>query len=85
MHKSQYNEEEFWRHAKPSVHWDDGCRTNHQQPSWYFSFLGPRHKMAEWVDSKRNPGQQRGNAAAQAHVTVASVTAGMAEMGVEGE
>ncbi|KAK5124014.1 hypothetical protein LTR85_002211 [Meristemomyces frigidus] len=47
-------DEDYWKHSKLGVHWDQGCRIRHQQPSWYFSFLGRRQKMVEWVDSTRD-------------------------------
>lgn len=48
-------DEDYWKHSKLGVHWDQGCRIRHQQPTWYFSFLGRRMKMLEWVaSSKRN-------------------------------
>ena len=46
-------DEDYWHHSKLSVHWDAGCRIRHAQPSWYFSFLGRRHKMVEWMQSLR--------------------------------
>ncbi|KAK4546193.1 hypothetical protein LTR36_002330 [Oleoguttula mirabilis] len=46
-------DEDYWAHSKLGVHWDQGCRIRHQQPSWYFSFLGRRQKMVEWVGGTR--------------------------------
>ncbi|KAK5137621.1 hypothetical protein LTR08_007916 [Meristemomyces frigidus] len=55
--------EDYWQHSKQGVPWDAGCRIRHQQPSWYFSFMGRRYKMVEWVDrshsySNRGYGQR---------------------------
>ncbi|KAK5111575.1 hypothetical protein LTR62_004871 [Meristemomyces frigidus] len=38
-------DEEYWRHSKQGVPWDAGCRIQHSQPAWFFSFQGPRQKM----------------------------------------
>ena len=47
-------DEDYWKHTKLAIHWDAGCRIRHQQPSWYFSFLGRRQKLVEWVDRSHN-------------------------------
>ena len=47
-------DEDYWKHTNLCVHWDAGCRIRHQQPTWYFSFLGRRQKMVEWVDRSHN-------------------------------
>ncbi|TKA69161.1 hypothetical protein B0A55_08961 [Friedmanniomyces simplex] len=41
-------------------HWDDGCRVRHHQPTWYFSFLGDRGKMQQWVEERREIRQGTG-------------------------
>ncbi|EME80059.1 uncharacterized protein MYCFIDRAFT_14959, partial [Pseudocercospora fijiensis CIRAD86] len=40
-------DEKYWSHSKPGVNWDQGCAVSHGQPSWYFSFMGPREDMTE--------------------------------------
>ena len=39
---------DYWRHAKQGVKWDSRCRINHDQPTWYFSFMGRVEKQIEW-------------------------------------
>lgn len=67
-------DEDYWCHASLGVHWDHGCRVKHQQPTWYFSFMGRKQKMVEWVDSRR--GGSRGNSYGYGHI--ATATAGRA-------
>jgi hypothetical protein len=31
-----------------SGQWDKGCRIRHEEPSWYFSFMGSRKIFDEW-------------------------------------
>lgn len=47
-------DEDYWRHSKLGVQWDLGCRVRHKQPTWYFSFLGRRAKMTNWINRPRN-------------------------------
>ncbi|KXT01768.1 hypothetical protein AC579_8923 [Pseudocercospora musae] len=46
-------EGKYWSHSKPGVKWDEGCTVNHGQASWYFSFMGPREDMMEWVKAPK--------------------------------
>ena len=39
-------DKDYWEHHKLKVgKWDRGCRVKHQQPTWYFSFMGRREDM----------------------------------------
>lgn len=31
-----------------SGRWDEGCRVRHDEPTWYFSFMGSRKTFDEW-------------------------------------
>lgn len=39
---------DYWHHADRFVKWDEGCRIRHDQPTWYFSFMGRRTKQAHY-------------------------------------
>jgi len=55
MTKSKFGDHDadYWHHADRHVAWDSECRVNHDQPSWYFSFMGRRGKMVQWTKAKR--------------------------------
>ncbi|KAK3718302.1 hypothetical protein LTR37_005115 [Vermiconidia calcicola] len=46
-------DEDYWKHSRQGVSWDFNCRIRHGQPSWYFSFMGRKQKMMEWVHRPR--------------------------------
>jgi hypothetical protein len=37
-------DEEYWNHHKPGI-WKGKCRIEHEQSTWYFSFLGRKEKL----------------------------------------
>ena len=44
---------DYWKYLASkkrsmSGHYDDGCRVRHDEPSWYFSFMGSRKDHDEW-------------------------------------
>ena len=55
------DDEDYWKHAKLDVPWDSGCRISHDQPTWYFSFLGRKAKMMEWRKEKQDAGHYHHN------------------------
>jgi hypothetical protein len=60
--KLSSEDEDYWKHTKLDVPWDAGCRISHDQPTWYFSFMGRKAKMMEWRKEKQqNSGSSRYN------------------------
>ena len=55
--KLSSNDEDYWKHDNLGVGWDEGCRVSHDQPTWYFSFMGRRGKMMEWNRNKSSGGR----------------------------
>ncbi len=58
--KLSTDDEDYWKHTDLGKAWDDGCRIRHKQPSWYFSFIGRKSKMAEWRQTIHNNKRGRG-------------------------
>ena len=54
------DDEAYWTRGKATVQWDHECRIRHAQPSWYYSFLGRRHKMIDWTKETRTNGSSKG-------------------------
>lgn len=52
MTKTGDIDEDYWRHDDKRQ-WDAGCRINHDQPTWYFSFMGRRSIMRKYMDNKK--------------------------------
>lgn len=46
-------DEDYWRHAERGVKWDYNCRISHDQPTWYFSFMGRPEKRIEWSNKQK--------------------------------
>ncbi len=42
--KLRDDDEDYWNHNKMKDNWDEGCRAQHGQPTWYFSFMGRKAK-----------------------------------------
>lgn len=41
------SDEEYWAHTDRDIPWDRGCRVGHDEPTWYFSFMGKTEKRIE--------------------------------------
>ena len=54
--KLSSDDEDYWHHDDRDIPWNDGCRINHDQPTWYFSFMGRRGRMIEWTKAKKGGG-----------------------------
>ena len=54
--KLSSEDEDYWKHTKLDIPWDAGCRISHDQPTWYFSFMGRKAKMMEWRKEKQQNG-----------------------------
>lgn len=37
--KTRDRDTDYWYHNDPGMKWDDHCRFEHGQPTWYFSFM----------------------------------------------
>lgn len=55
MEKSKFDnrDTDYWKHADRHIDWDRGCRVKHDQPTWYFSFMGRKEKQIEWAKRRR--------------------------------
>ncbi|KAK5684628.1 hypothetical protein LTR17_027177 [Elasticomyces elasticus] len=66
------SDEAFWAKARNKYNssWDKDCRIRHQQPTWFFSFIGERSKMNSWVEGSRvyNQNQNQNQNRAPGHV-----------------
>ncbi|KAK5699159.1 hypothetical protein LTR17_023476 [Elasticomyces elasticus] len=66
------SDEPFWAKARNKYNssWDKDCRIRHQQPTWFFSFIGERSKMNSWVEGSRvyNQNQNQNQTRAPGHV-----------------
>ncbi|KAK4952040.1 hypothetical protein LTR10_009960 [Elasticomyces elasticus] len=66
------SDEPFWAKARNKYNssWDKDCRIRHQQPTWFFSFIGERSKMNSWVEGSRvyNQNQNQNQNRAPGHV-----------------
>ena len=42
MYVSKFEDKDtdYWNHAAEGVKWDEACRINHGQCTWYYSFMG---------------------------------------------
>ena len=47
------NDDEFWERSKVGSAWDKGCRIDHGQPTWFFSYFGEKQKMDEWMSLQK--------------------------------
>ena len=43
--KTGDEDSDYWQHNElREGEWDSGCRVNHGQPTWYFSFMGRKER-----------------------------------------
>ena len=54
MAKTGNSDKDYWKHAGLKQHeWVEGCRVEHKEPTWYFSFMGRREERDRF--RKENP------------------------------
>ncbi|KAK5164092.1 uncharacterized protein LTR77_010183 [Saxophila tyrrhenica] len=51
--KFEDEDSDYWKHSRQNVAWDEDCRLSHDQPTWYFSFMGRKEKQIQWTKQQR--------------------------------
>lgn len=53
---------DYWEHDQLKEHeWVHGCRFNHKQPTWYFSFNGRKEERDRMVKMRASERRSRAN------------------------
>lgn len=58
--KTGDRDKDYWQYVssksstKFGLIYDKGCRMDHDEPSWYFSFMGARKDFDEWKFARNN-------------------------------
>ena len=48
---------DYWSHVDMDAEdWDRGCRINHGEPTWYFSFMGRKEDMGQFMKAQGGRG-----------------------------
>lgn len=54
--KTANYDSDYWHHNDlEEGEWDSGCRVNHGEPTWYFSFMGRKEDRELFFKKKRIP------------------------------
>ena len=52
--KTKDEDHDYWQHnSLIPGEWDSGCRIDHGQPSWYFSFMGRKENRDRFLEKTR--------------------------------